>query len=150
MKKILILTNLILSLGGSALPAQNAPAPAPAAPVPVTPSAPAEPVDMNAVSYIIGSDLGQKLRTSGVEANMDTLFAGIKDGASGAQPKYTQEEQQKFMNAFQLDLRGKMEKKQAELAAKNSKLSEEFLAENRKKEGVVTTASGLQYQVIKA
>ena len=50
MKKILILTNLILSLGGSALPAQNAPAPAPAAPVPVTPAAPAEPVDMNVVS----------------------------------------------------------------------------------------------------
>ena len=53
------------------------------------------------------------------------------------------------MTAFQTELRGKMEKKQAELATKNTKLAEEFLAENGKKQGVVTTPSGLQYQVIK-
>ena len=155
MHKIPRLTSLLLSLGSSALLAQNTPRPAPPAPVtppgaqPAVPAAPAEPVDMNAVSYIIGSDLGQKLKTNGVEANLDTLITGIKDALAGGQPKYTQEEQQKIMTGFQNELRAKMEKKQAELAAKNAKLSEEFLAENRKKDGVITTPSGLQYQVIK-
>ena len=146
MHKIHVLTSILVSLFGSALFAQNTPPPAPANP-PAT--APAEPVDMIAVSYIIGADLGQKLRTNSVDASLDNLIDGIKDAFAGAEPKYSQEEQQKIMTAFQNELRVKMEKKQAELAKKNTKLAEEFLAENGKKEGVITTASGLQYQVIK-
>jgi len=152
MKKIHVLTSLLLSLSGSALFAQ-APAPPasgnPPGPVPLPAPAPAEPVDMKAVSYIIGADLGQKLRTNSVEASLDNIIAGIKDGFAGVESKYSQEEQQKIMTAFQNELRAKTEKKQGELATKNSKLSEEFLAGNGKKEGVITTASGLQYQVIK-
>lgn len=144
--KYLVLTPLVLTLCGSALLAQN-----PAAPpaTPATPPAPAEPVDMNAVSHIIGADLGKRLRTSEVEANMEVLIAAIKEAFAGAEPKYTPEQEQQIMTAFQNDLRAKMEKKQAELGAKNTKLAEEFLAANGKKEGVVTTKSGLQYQVIK-
>ncbi len=153
MHKIPALTSLLISLGGSALVAQNAPAPAapatPAAPAPVPPSAPAEPVDMKAVSYIIGADLGQKLKTNSVEASMDDLSAGIKDALAGTEPKYSQEQQQKIMTAFQGELRVKMEKKQAEAAKKNIKVAEDFLAENGKQQGVITTSSGLQYQVIK-
>ncbi len=153
MHKIRVLTSILLPLIGSALFAQNSPSPAPppAPPAPANPpaTAPAEPVDMIAVSYIIGADLGQKLRTNSVDASLDNLIDGIKDALAGAEPKYSQEEQQKIMTAFQNELRVKMEKKQAELAKKNTKLAEEFLAENGKKEGVITTASGLQYQVIK-
>lgn len=147
MHKTRVLISLLLSLSGSALFAQDTPPPA--APAPVTPPAPAEPVDMNAVSYIIGADLGLKLKTNNVEASLDSLIAGIKDALAGAAAKYSPEEQQKIMTAFQGELRIKTEKKQAELATKNTKLSEEFLAENTKKDGVITTASGLQYQVIK-
>ena len=147
MHKIHVLTSTLLFLNGSALFAQSPPPPAP--PAPANPSAPADPVDMKAVSYIIGADLGQKLRTNSVDASLDNLIDGIKDALAGTEPKYSQEEQQKIMTAFQNELRGKMEKKQAELSKKNTKLSEEFLAENGKKEGVITTASGLQYQVIK-
>lgn len=149
MSKIRVLTSLLLCLSSSALFAQGT-TPA-ASPAPANPSAPApaEPVDMPAVSYIIGADLGQKLRANSVDASLDNLIAGIKDALAGTEPKYSQEEQQKIMTAFQNELRVKMEKKQAELAKKNTKLSEEFLAENGKKEGVITTASGLQYQVIK-
>ena len=104
---------------------------------------------MKAVSYIIGADLGQKLKTNSVEADLDNVIAGLKEAFAGTESKYSPEEQQKIMTAFQNELRVKMEKKQAELATKNTKLSEEFLAGNGKKEGVITTASGLQYQVIK-
>ena len=149
MHKIRVLTSLLLSLSGSALLAQGTPPPAPPAPANPPAPAPAEPVDMKVVSYIIGADLGLKLRTNSVEASLDNLIAGIKDALGGAEPKCSQEEQQKIMTAFQNELRVKMEKKQAELAKKNIKLSEEFLAENGKKNGVITTASGLQYEVIK-
>ena len=156
MHKIRLLTSLLLALGGSNLFAQNTPPAAPAAPAnppapaPVPVPAPAEPVDMNAVSYIIGADLGTKLKSNSVEASLDNLIAGIKDALAGTELKYSQEQQQKIMTAFQSELRVKTEKKQAELATKNAKLSAEFLAENAKKEGVVTTASGLQYQILKA
>ena len=149
MHQIPALTSLILALGGSALIAQVTPPPT-APPVPANPAAPAEPVDMKAVSYIIGADLGQKLKTNSVDANLDDLITGIKQALAGAEPKYSQEEQQKIMTAFQNELRVKTEKKQAELGKKNTKLSEEFLAENGKKDGIITTASGLQYQVIQA
>jgi FKBP-type peptidyl-prolyl cis-trans isomerase FklB len=151
MYKIRALTSLLLALSGSVLFAQDTPRPAPSAPAnpPANPPPPAEPVDMKTVSYIIGADLGQKLRTNSVDASLDNLIAGIKDALAGAEPKYSQEEQQKIMTAFQNELRVKMEKKQAELAKKNTKLAEEFLAGNGKKDGVITTASGLQYQVIK-
>ena len=149
MKPIRVLTTLSLALSGGVLMAQTPPPPVPPAPpTAVTPPAPAEPVDMVAVSYIIGADLGGKLRSNNIAANQDTLIAGLKDGLSGAAPKYSQEEQQKIMTAFQNEMRGKMEKKQAELAAKNSKIAADFLAENGKKEGVITTPSGLQYQVL--
>jgi len=150
MSRSSLLTVFLLSLGSSALLAQDATPPAP--PIPLSPPAatePAEPVDMDAVSYIIGADLGQKLKVNGVEVNMEILISSIKETLAGAEPKYSQEEQQKIMTAFQNELRVKMEKKQAELAEKNAKLSEEFLAGNAKKEGVVTTSSGLQYQVLK-
>jgi len=143
MHKIRVVTGLLLSLSGGLLVAQSS---TPAN----SPPPPAGPVDMKAVSYIIGADLGQKLKTNSVEADLELIGAGIKDAFVGAEPKFSQEEQQKIMTAFQTELRGKTEKKQAELAGKNTKLSEQFLAENSKKEGVITTASGLHYQVIKA
>ncbi|KAB2638110.1 MAG: FKBP-type peptidyl-prolyl cis-trans isomerase [Verrucomicrobia bacterium] len=143
MHNIRVLTSLLLSVSASALLAQNTPPPA------ASPAVPAEPVDMQAVSYIIGADLGQKLKTNHVEANLEKLSAGLKEALAGTEPKYSQEEQQKIMTAFQAELRAKMEKKSAELAIKNTKIAEDFLAENGKKTGVITTASGLQYQVIK-
>ncbi len=147
MSKFRILTSLIFAFSGTALIAQDGPPPLPVGP-PV-PTEPAEPVDMDAVSYIIGSDLGQKLKMNNVEANMEVLIEGIKEAFAGGEPKYSPEDTQKIMTAFQNELQAKMQKKQAEMAEKNATLSEEFLAENGKKEGIVTTASGLQYQVIK-
>ena len=159
MNKIPVLTNLLVSLSGSVLFAQApppaatpplaTPPPLAAPPVATTPAEPAEPIDMKIVGYLIGADLGQKLHINGVEVNLDDVVAGIKDGLTGTELKYPLEQRQKIMTAFQNDLRAKVEKKQAELAKKNAKLSEDFLAENGKHQGIVTTASGLQYQIIK-
>jgi hypothetical protein len=82
-----LLTTLFLSLGAGHVLAQ-APPTAGIKP-PSAPAKPAKPVDMDAVSYIIGANLGTQLKTSNVEANLDKVTGGIKDGFSGAEPKYS-------------------------------------------------------------
>ena len=100
------------------------------------------------VSYSIGLDIGNGLKRSEVDVNLDILEKGLQDGVSGAQPQMTEEEIQKTMQAFQEEMRAKMEKAKAEQGEKNKKEGTAFLEENKKKEGVVTLPSGLQYQVI--
>jgi len=53
-----------------------------------------------------------------------------------------------LMQSFQQYMMERQQKMQKELADKNLKDAEKFLEENKKKEGVITTASGLQYKII--
>ena len=143
-----LLTTLFLSLGTSLVLAQTPQTTTQGKPA-TSPAVSAKPVDMDAVSYIIGTNLGRQLNTSSVEATLEEISSGIKDAFSGAEPKYSQEQQQEIMTAFQAMLRTKAEQRQKQLGAKNAKIGKEFLAENGKKEGIITTASGLQYQILK-
>ncbi len=98
------------------------------------------------VSYIIGMDVGNNLKKQSVSVNPKILAKGIEDALSGAKPLLTEQEVQETMMAFQKEMMAK----QAEVAKKNKTEGEAFLAENKKKEGVKTLPSGLQYKVIKA
>jgi FKBP-type peptidyl-prolyl cis-trans isomerase FklB len=98
------------------------------------------------VSYIIGMDIGGKLKTQSVDVDPNILAKGIQDALSGANPLLSKEEIQETMVAFQKEMMAKLE----EMAKKNKADGEAFLAENKKKEGVKTLPSGLQYKVIKA
>ncbi len=109
------------------------------------------------VSYILGMNIGKQFKANGVPLDQTSFLDGIKTSSDGGEPKLSQEEIQKTMMAFQKDMEAKQaeaEKKQKadmELAAtKNKDDGAKFLAENGKKTGVTTTASGLQYEVIKA
>ena len=95
-------------------------------------------------SYAIGLNIGQNLSKQKVPINPDVFTAGVKDGMNG-KPKMTEAEIKETMTAFEKD----METRQKELAEKRGKEGEKFLAENKNKPGVKTTASGLQYKVIK-
>ncbi len=98
------------------------------------------------VSYIIGMDIGGKLKTQSVDIDPNILVKGIQDALIGAKPLLTNQEIQETMLAFQKEMMAKRE----EMAKKNKAEGEAFLAENKKKEGVKTLPSGLQYKVIKA
>jgi FKBP-type peptidyl-prolyl cis-trans isomerase FklB len=65
---------------------------------------------------------------------------------AGEKPKYTQEELMAAMQAFE----GSMREKEAMRGKESKAAGDKFLAENGKREGVTTTASGLQYEVVKA
>ncbi len=97
------------------------------------------------VSYILGTDIGNNLKKQSISVNPKILAKGIEDALAGAKPLLTDKEIQETMMAFQKEVMAK----QAEVAKKNKTEGEAFLAENKKKEGVKTTASGLQYKVIK-
>jgi FKBP-type peptidyl-prolyl cis-trans isomerase FklB len=96
------------------------------------------------VSYSIGLNIGSNLTRQNVEINPDALTAGIKDGIAG-KPQLTQDQIKDVMTAFEKD----MQQKQKAAGEKNAAEGAKFLEENKKKEGVKATASGLQYKVIK-
>lgn len=103
------------------------------------------------ISYSIGMDIGNNFKKQGFELDGDLLARGIKDSLTGnTNPLLTEKEVQDTIAAFRKDL---MEKNMAltkQRSEKNKKEGEEFLAENKKKEGVITLPSGLQYKVLAA
>ena len=101
------------------------------------------------VSYSIGLDIGMTFQKQKMEINSDVLAAGVKDGLSGAKPLMSPEEVRQVMTQFAKDMRDKTAAANKEAAEKNTKEGEKFLAENKAKPGVKTTASGLQYKVEK-
>jgi len=100
-------------------------------------------------SYSIGYDIGETFKKQNVELNPDTLFGGLKDALAGKEALLTKEEREKTLQAFQKEMMEKQIAASKEAATKNASEGEKFLAENKKKEGVKTTASGLQYKVLK-
>jgi FKBP-type peptidyl-prolyl cis-trans isomerase FklB len=98
------------------------------------------------ISYIIGIDIGTNLKKQSIDIDSNILAKGVKDALAGTKPLLTEQEIQETMVAFQKEIMAK----QAEVAKKNKSEGEAFLTENKKKEGVKTLPSGLQYKVIKA
>lgn len=100
------------------------------------------------VSYMIGHQIGSNLKRDGIEVDQNLLNAGLKDALAGTNSPITPEEQQTLMQDLQKSLREKAEAKRKLDSEKNVAEAKKFLDENKKKTGVVTTSSGLQYKVL--
>src|SRR5213596_155906 len=96
------------------------------------------------ISYSIGLNIGFNLNRQNVQINPDLVAAGIKDAIAG-KPQLTTDQIKEIMATFEKD----MEQKQKAAGEKNASEGAKFLDENKKKDGVKTTASGQQYKVIK-
>ena len=98
--------------------------------------------ELKAVSYCVGMSLGGSLLQQNLQGiSAEVLAEAIQDTFDSKELKYTPEEANQIIQDF---LAKEGEKK----FGGNKTKSEEFLAENAKKEGVQVTASGLQYEVI--
>lgn len=98
-------------------------------------------------SYGIGLQMGEQLAANPFEGlEISAVAQGIADAFTGAESKVTQAD---LHAAFQV-ISERMQATAAEQAKLLGAAGEEFLAENAKKEGVVVTASGLQYEIIKS
>ena len=100
------------------------------------------------ISYIIGLDIGNNLKRQGADVDPDTLLKGMKDALSGNKPLLTENEIREVTTAFRQEMAAKQAEEKKKIAEKNKKEGEAFLEENKKKEGVKTLPSGLQYKVV--
>jgi FKBP-type peptidyl-prolyl cis-trans isomerase FklB len=101
------------------------------------------------VSYSIGLDIGTTLKRQLIDVNAELLSKGIQDGLSGNKALLTDEQVKETMAAFQKDMMAKQAAAKKVAGEKNAAEGKKFLAENKTKEGVKTTASGVQYKVLK-
>jgi FKBP-type peptidyl-prolyl cis-trans isomerase FkpA len=100
------------------------------------------------VSYMIGMDIAKSLDQIKHEIDVDMLSKGMIDQING-KALLTDAQHKQVRDAFALKLQAHSEKVAAELPKKNLAEGQLFLAKNKTVSGVVTTTSGLQYQVIK-
>ena len=99
---------------------------------------------MDKVSYALGLSLGQNMASSGVKTiEFDDLVAGMKAIMNKEKPAISFDEAQEVLNTFFAEL-------EAQVAGKAKEAGEAFLADNAKREGVIVTPSGLQYEVLTA
>jgi FKBP-type peptidyl-prolyl cis-trans isomerase FklB len=107
--------------------------------------------DMDSVSYSIGLDVGRTFQRQGIEVTPDAFLQGLKDASdTSGKPLLTDEQIQSCMMAFQQKMMAKQQEKIQQQSGAALAEGEKFLAENKSKPGVITTASGLQYKVITA
>ncbi|MEP3165222.1 MAG: FKBP-type peptidyl-prolyl cis-trans isomerase N-terminal domain-containing protein, partial [Marinobacter sp.] len=102
------------------------------------------------VSYGMGLVMGERMGNDLPDLQMDQFLQGIQHGHAGdeEQTRMTREEIQEALMAYQTKLQEQEAAQSEELAKKNREAGEEFLAENAKRDGVKTTESGLQYEIL--
>ena len=105
---------------------------------------------MDKLSYALGIGIGSQLAGMGAkELNIDDFAQAIKDVISGSELKVDNAEAQTLVQNFFQEQEANQQAAAAEAGKVAKAAGEAFLAENGKKDGVVTLPSGLQYQVLK-
>ena len=105
---------------------------------------------MDNVSYALGLGIGSQLKSMGAEnLNIDDFAQAIKDVLNDSELKISMADSQQIVQKFFQEQEAKQRAAMAENGKKLKAEGEAYLAENAKKDGVITTASGLQYTVIK-
>jgi len=99
-------------------------------------------------SYSLGYQFGQSLKAQGVDINLEVYKSGIQDALGGKDPTLSKEEMQKTVLELQKRLMSARQMESKGIAEKNLSEGKAFMEENKKKEGVITLPSGLQYKVL--
>jgi FKBP-type peptidyl-prolyl cis-trans isomerase FklB len=100
------------------------------------------------LSYSIGMNIGHDLKRQSVDIDPDMLAKGLKDAFSGGQTLMTEDEARQTLADFQKEMVAKQQESMKVTGEKNRKEGEAFLSANKKKSGVKTLPSGLQYKII--
>ena len=104
---------------------------------------------MDKVSYALGIGIGHQLANmGGQELNIDDFAQAVKDVLSGAELKIKSSDAQQIVQQFFAEQEQKIQQQRQEAGKAHKEAGEKYLAENAKKDGVITLPSGLQYQVL--
>jgi len=101
------------------------------------------------VNYAVGVNLIGNFKRQGVDIDLDMVIRGMRDATSGGKLLMSDEALRKSFMVYQGEVRRMQMRTRAMTAEENKKAGEAFLAENQKKEGVLTLPSGLQYKILK-
>jgi len=104
--------------------------------------------DREKLGYAIGLDIGQTIEELGADIDQQALTAGILDRLNHRKAKLSKQEAARVQQAFFTKRAEQQAVKRQKAGEKNMQEGKAFLAKNKKKKGVTTTASGLQYEVI--
>lgn len=106
---------------------------------------------MDKLSYALGHNIGHQLIGMGLKEslNVEDYAAAIADVLQGRQPKMSHEEVQQVLEYYFTELEERQQAEAAERGKAAKSEGEAFLTENKKRAGVVTTPSGLQYEIVK-
>jgi FKBP-type peptidyl-prolyl cis-trans isomerase len=106
--------------------------------------------EKDSISYGLGVNLATNLKAQSVDFDADLLIKGFRDMMAGSKMLLSEEQVGKTMSELQSKMMAKQHEVAKSVGAKNKKEGDAFLAANKKKQGIVTLPSGLQYQIIKA
>ncbi len=105
---------------------------------------------MDKNSYALGMSIAHNMLSSGIKTiSFDDFVAGVKAILTGAQPEISFQEASQLLDKYFTEIEKQQKAEQAAMGAAMREEGEIFLADNSKKQGVVTLPSGLQYKVIK-
>jgi len=100
-------------------------------------------------SYSMGYEIGLNIKNGGIEADFAKLMQGMRDAAEGKEPRLSPDDMKTQVAALKKRAREYELRKLQEQIVRNAEEAEKFLEANRKKAGIKTTESGLQYKVLK-
>lgn len=100
------------------------------------------------LSYSVGWDIGEDIKRRGAEFDVEAIITAIRDSAAGRDPQVPTEEMVQLLTALQQKVRQEQQEAFVKLAEENKAKSEQFLAENKTKTGIVELPSGVQYRII--
>ena len=100
-------------------------------------------------SYVIGRNIGESIVGQNLDVDVDILVSALKEALAGKESRLSEDEMIAVMQKLQQQMAAKAAEEAKAAAAANLKKGEAFLLANVKKEGVMTTKSGLQYRVVK-
>src|ERR1700676_868983 len=105
--------------------------------------------DKDKVSYAIGVNIGKSMRKDTVDVDPAIFSRGMKDAMAGGKLLLTDDEIKATLTKLQTDLRARQEVAMQKAGEINKKAGDDFLAQNKTKDGVVTLPDGLQYKILK-
>lgn len=101
------------------------------------------------LSYAIGMSIGSDMKRQGIDLDIEQLSAGLAAAYTGEDARLDPEEMVKVLTDYQQEMQQKKQAEAAAQAADNKEAGSAYQAENAKKDGVKTTSTGLQYEIIK-
>lgn len=104
--------------------------------------------DLDRFSYGLAMNIVASVKQIPIEINENIVAETITDLLAGGQPTLQPEEYRRVMQEFQAKLQEASQKQAEEAGKANIEAEKQFLAENAKKDGIIMTMSGLQYQVL--